>query len=233
MNLTFSLYRLQTLDTQRQKITKRLAQIEAILNADELVQARMQEKTRAEAELSEKLKQVNQIAADTAEKRLKLELNQVQLFGGKIRNPKDLQDLQAESEALKRVLKKLEDAQFEALMAQEAAQKALTEAETNYQAAMDQKASENSILAGERGTLTDEMSKLNSQREALTQTLPAEIVTQYENLLKIKGGKAVAAIVDDGCEACGVELSPRDIQAVRSANTIIRCKTCGRILYKA
>jgi predicted nucleic acid-binding Zn-ribbon protein len=147
----------------------------------------MQEKTRAETELSDKLKQVNQIAADTAEKRLKLELNQVQLFGGKIRNPKDLQDLQAESEALKRVLKKLEDAQFEALMAQEAAQKALTEAETNYQAAMNQKASENSILAGERGTLTDEMSKLNSQREALTQTLPAEIVTQYENLLKIKG----------------------------------------------
>ena len=191
MNLTFSLYRLQTLDTQRQKITKRLAQIEAILNADELVQARMQEKMRVEAELSDKLKQVNQIAADTAEKRLKLELNQVQLFGGKIRNPKDLQDLQAESEALKRVLKKLEDAQFEALMAQEAAQKALTEAETNYQAAIDQKASENSILAGERGTLTDEMSKLNSQREALTQTLPAEIVTQYENLLKIKGGKEI------------------------------------------
>lgn len=233
MNLTFSLYRLQTLDTQRQKIIKRLAQIEAILNADELVQARMQEKKQAEAELLQKLEQVSQIAADTAEKRLKLELNQVQLFGGKIRNPKELQDLQAESEALKRVLQKLEDAQFEALMAQEAAQKALAAAETDYQAAINQKASENSILAGERGTLTNEMNKLNSQREALTQTLPADIVTLYESLLKTKGGRAVAAIVDDGCEACGVELTPRDIQAVRSSNTLMRCKTCGRILYKA
>ena len=233
MNLTFSLYRLQTLDTQRQIITKRLAQIESILNADEIVRARLQEKTQAEANLMEKQKHANQIAAENTEKRLKLELNQVQLFGGKIRNPKDLQDLQAEAEALKRVLKKLEDAQFEALMAQEAAQKALLDAETAYQAAVNQKASENSLLAGERTTLLAEAGKLNSQREALTQTLPEEIVQQYESLLKTKAGKAVATVVDDGCEACGVELSPRDIQSARSSTTLLRCKTCGRILYKA
>jgi len=232
MNLTFSLFRLQTLDTQRQKITKRLAQIEAILNADEAVQASLREKTQAEADLTARQQAVNQIAAETDEKRLKLELNQVQLFGGKIRNPKELQDLQAESEALRRYIQKLEESQFEALMAQETAQKTLVEAETAYLAALNQKAAENSLLAGERGTLLTEMSNLNSQREALTQTLPADIVAQYENLLKTKGGKAVAAIVDDGCEACGLELSPRDMQAVRSATTLLRCKTCGRILYK-
>ena len=33
----FSLYRLQTIDTQRQKITQRIAQIEAELAADEAI----------------------------------------------------------------------------------------------------------------------------------------------------------------------------------------------------
>jgi len=233
MNLPFSLFRLQTLDTQRQKITKRLAQIEAILNADELVKAKLHEKKLAEEDLAVKQSQTNKIASETSEKRLKLELNQVQLFGGKIRNPKELQDLQAESEALKRTIQKLEDAHFQALMEQEEAQKKLTESEQAYQSAVNQKATENSMLAGERGNLTAEMDNLNAQRAALTQTLPADIVSQYESLLRTKGGKAVAAIVDDGCEACGVELSPRDMQAVRSANTLLRCKTCGRILYKA
>ncbi|MEL7646024.1 MAG: C4-type zinc ribbon domain-containing protein [Anaerolineaceae bacterium] len=233
MNFTFSLYRLQTLDTQRQKITKRLAQIDAILNADEAVRARLQEKTQAEASLAAAQQNVSRIAGETSEKRLKLELNQVQLFGGKIRNPKELQDLQAESEALRRFIQKLEEAHFEALMTQENAQKALVEAEAAYQSAVNQKAAENSLLAGERGNLLAEMSNLNSQREALTQTLPAEIVAQYESLLKTKAGRAVAAIIDDGCEACGVELSPRDVQAVRSSTTLMRCKTCGRILYKA
>ena len=232
MNLSFSLYRLQTLDTQRQKINKRLAQIEAALNADEEVRLKLQEKTQAEEELAARHHHLEQIEAETREKRLKLELNQVQLFGGKIRNPKELQDLQAESEALNRFIHKLEEMHFEALMEQETAQKALTEAENAHQTAVNQKISENALLAGERGTLTSEMGKLNSQREALIQTLPAEIVNQYDNLLRVKGGKAVAAIVDDGCEACGVEPSPRGMQAVRSPNALFRCKTCGRILYK-
>ena len=55
MNLSFSLYRLQTLDTQRQKINKRLAQIEAALNADEEVRLKLQEKTQAEEELAARL----------------------------------------------------------------------------------------------------------------------------------------------------------------------------------
>ena len=233
MNLPFSLYRLQTIDTQRQKITRRLTQIEAILNADEFVKAKLQQKQLAAEELAGKQPQTNKIAAETSEKRLKLELNQVQLFGGKVRNPKELQDLQAESEALKRTIQKLEDAHFQALMEQEDAQKKLAEAEQAHQSAVNAKATENSLLAGERGNLTVEMDNLNAQREALIQTLPAEIVSQYESLLKTKGGKAVSAIEDDCCEACGVELSPRDMQAVRSPNTLLRCKTCGRILYKA
>ena len=53
MNLSFSLYRLQKIDTQRQKIIQRIAQIEAELAADEAIQACLKAKEQAEHELKQ------------------------------------------------------------------------------------------------------------------------------------------------------------------------------------
>ena len=53
MNLSFSLYRLQTIDTQRQKITQRIAQIEAELAADEAIQACLKVKELSLIHISE------------------------------------------------------------------------------------------------------------------------------------------------------------------------------------
>ena len=196
MNLPFSLYRLQTIDTQRQKITRRLTQIEAILNADEFVKAKLQQKQLAAEELAGKQSQTNKIAAETSEKRLKLELNQVQLFGGKVRNPKELQDLQAESEALKRTIQKLEDAHFQALMEQEDAQKKLAEAEQAHQSAVNAKATENSLLAGERGAVTKGSITLRGVR----------IVAQRQQHLRRRAAGARAGHGLVGALAAGDEL---------------------------
>jgi hypothetical protein len=109
MNLSFSLYRLQTIDTQRQKITQRIAQIEAELAADEAIQACLKVKEQAEKKLKQAQSKLRDVAQQVAAKRMKLELNQNQLFGGKIRNPKDLQDLQSEADFLGKSIQELED----------------------------------------------------------------------------------------------------------------------------
>jgi len=88
-------------------------------------------------------------------------------------------------------------------------------------------------LLGEKHQQEQELAGLEAQRNALAQILPVEILAQYEGLLKTKAGKAVAAIVDESCEACGMTITPADMQAAHSPNLLVRCKTCGRILYKA
>jgi len=107
MNLSFSLYRLQVLDTQRQKINQRLTQIDAILAADETIKASLKAKSEAEQAVKEIQSYLKDLGIQAATKRMKLELNQNQLFGGKVRNPKDLQDLQKEADFLKNQSKKL------------------------------------------------------------------------------------------------------------------------------
>ena len=233
MNLSFSLYRLQKIDTQRQKIIQRIAQIEAELAADEAIQACLKVKEQAEHELKQTQSKLRDIAQQVAAKRMKLELNQNQLFGGKIRNPKDLQDLQAEADFLRKSIQELEDLQLEAMLELEAAQQGLEQAEQAYQQCLSNRATQASLLLGEKHQLENDLTGLNAQREALIQTLPSDVLAHYESLLKTKAGKAVAAIMEESCEACGMTISPADMQAARSPNILAHCKTCGRILYKA
>jgi predicted nucleic acid-binding Zn-ribbon protein len=62
--------------------------------------------------------------------------------------------------------------------------------------------------------------------------LNGKLLDEYEALFRSKGGVAVAEIFDESCKACGVELSPTDIQQAANPNIITKCKSCGRILYK-
>ena len=232
MNLSFSLFRLQSLDTQIRKINRRIARIDEILLADEAARAASELKEKAMAHIREVQAALNDVQDQLQEKRIKLDLNQNSLFGGKIHNPKELQELQAESEGLRRTIHSLEDSQLTAMIQLEDAQKALAEAESALQAALNAKASENSLLLGEKKQLLTELPQIKSQRHALVKPLPPEVYEEYVSLYKTKGGKAVAAIIDGCCDACGAEATPGDIQAARSANVPVHCKTCGRILYK-
>jgi len=233
MNSSFTLFRLQTQDTLRMKMNARLKEIDRIIAADKevsqanakLVEAQEINKS-AESVLKGLLEQVK-------EKKLKRELTQSNLFSGKVRNPKELQDLQAETQALDRTIAKLEDEQLQAMMAFEETTNALHQAEKELQQVLDRKASQNSLLIGEKHKIESEIPQVDAQRQALIEQLDKEIFMVYRTLLKSKAGIAVAEVNDDTCSACGVTVPPADIQAAKSPNIIAYCKNCGRILVKS
>jgi len=210
----------------------RLKEIDRIIAADKevsranasLVEAQKINKS-AESVLKGLLEQVK-------EKKLKRELTQSNLFSGKIRNPKELQDLQAETQALDRTIAKLEDEQLQAMMSLEETTKAMRDAEKELQQVLDRKASQNSLLIGEKHKIETEIPQVDAQRISLREQLDEATFTVYRNLLKSKTGRAVAEVLDDTCGACGVTVPPADIQAAKSPNVIAYCKNCGRILYK-
>ncbi len=233
MNETFSLYRLQQLDSQRIQRLKRIKQIDQIIASDKAVLKAQAVIQRATDALTESDNELENVRKKVEEKTLKLKLTQAKLFGGKISATKELQDLQAESEALRRTIKTLEDEQMQLLEGNESRQEAKTNAEASLQQLLNQKASENSLLLGEREKLKEQLPKINSQREALKAQLDGRILEEYETLFKNKGGVAVTEIYDESCKACGVELSPTEIQQAANPNMILKCKSCGRILYKS
>ena len=232
MNNTFSLYRLQQLDSQRIERLKRIKQIDQIIASDKAVLKAKSVVQKADDALTSNNNELENVRLKVEEKTLKLKLTQAKLFGGKINAPKELQDLQAESEALRRTIKSLEDEQMVLLEVNDVCQDAKKAAEAGLQQLLNKKASENSLLLGEREKLKMQLPKINSQRESLKSQLDEKLLKEYDALFKTKGGVAVAEIFDGSCKACGVELSPTDIQQAANPNVLMKCKSCGRILYK-
>ncbi len=231
MNLTFSLYRLQTYDTQLLKIKKRIHQIDQILGSDAEVAMAAQAKSEAKSVVDTLDLSMQSLAEQVQTKSIKAQLTHTALFDGKGRSPKELRELQAEEEALKRNLAKLEDEQLELTAQHDSAVESLTAAEAAYQQTVNRKLAENSLISGEKSKLEAEIPGINAQRHALMSPLPADVIEQYTGLVRTKQGRAVAMIEDDCCDACGIELNAFEIQKVKSQSILYKCKSCGRILY--
>ncbi len=227
-----TLYELQKTDDEIRRITTRLDEIETLLANDESVR-----KAKTQALQAKKGVKVAEAALSKAEEAVqrqtvKLEHNQAALYGGKVTNPKELQDLQLEAAALKRRIARLEEAQLEAMQTVEKARLRYKKAVRLYRKAQTRQSEQQAGLRGEIVTLKAKKEKLLVAREALAAQLPSDEYRLYEDLRAARKGVAVAAVQNEACNACGATLSTRLLQAVRSPTHLARCPSCRRILYE-
>ena len=115
------LYRLQQVDSKIDQLRARLKKIEKALGDRSALLKIEQRAAKTQAAADQARKQLRQAEAKVKEQRIKIEQNEATLYGGRVRNPKELQDLQGELGALKRFLSTLEDRQLEAMLAVEEA----------------------------------------------------------------------------------------------------------------
>lgn len=231
MSQPFKLHRLQKIDTQLDQIRSRLKEIKGAL-ADNLPLRQAQELfSQTEAIFESARKQLRMAEESVQSQRIKINQTESTLYGGKVRNPKELQDLQNESAALRRYLDVLEDRQLEAMIA-------LEQAELEHKTSLEllektqiETENQNKVLLIEQNNLLHEEHRLENEREAAAGALPDDDLHLYQQLRKIRQGVAVAHVVDRTCSACGSTLSAAQLHAARSLNQIIRCDSCSRILY--
>jgi len=226
-----SLYRLQEIDLAIDRARTRLTEIDRLLAGSAAVRAARAADERAQAAL-----QVGQAAVKDAEhgvagQRAKLETAERSLYGGSVRNPKELQDLQADVESLKRHLATLEDRLLEAMMALEELDGAAGRAAQALASAETAQRTEHASLAGEREQLLARTDALQGEREAALAGVAERDLALYSRLRESMGGNALALLRDDSCGACGVGLSAAECQTVRNSPEPVRCHQCGRILY--
>jgi predicted nucleic acid-binding Zn-ribbon protein len=231
MSEALNLFRLQKLDTQIDKITVNLDGIERVLNDDRRVKRAKKVLEKAETEAKQKRIELNQIEDKVEAQRIKHNTTQASLFSGKITNPKELQDLQMESEALKRYITQLEDEQLEVMIAHETAVEAQETAHKDLEQTRGTVAEEHASLRGDRTRLTEEMERLSIEKNAVLQSISTETLSLYNKLRKEKRGIAVATVSDGSCSVCGQALTPADLQAIRTSADFVFCPSCGRIVY--
>ncbi len=230
MSRAAALLQLQQLDLELDADRARLAAIEAELGDNAAVRAVQRESVEAQAQLHSARVALQQLEYDSQDLNVKIADIDKRLFDGAVTHPKQLQDLQKDLESLRRRRAALEEKQFEALMAAEAAEVRCNALQTALEQAEADAARAHGGLLDERSKVQASVARLETAREALTGSIPPADRELYDRMRPGKRGRPVSRLEDGMCAACGVAPSSSRSQSVRQGNELILCGNCGRIL---
>lgn len=223
------LYRLQQLDSERDAKQRRLAEIEVALGDDRALQEARQSLSKAEQRAQTWQTRQRDLELEIESLSSKMSRSEKRLYGGKVKNPKELSDLQAEIASLKRRRQKLEDTLLEAMINREEAVDTRDEAATHLEKAESSWSKRQADLRAEREVLQQRLQEIEERRASVVPRIDAKALKTYEWVRERKGGQAVAQIRHDACSACGVTVPPSMEWSLRQGE-LIQCDTCGRIL---
>lgn len=155
-----------------------------------------------------------------------------QLYSGKVRNPRELEDAERNVQQQRSHKAQAEDRALEALIACEeaTAQHAASQAEVARLTAEWQ--AQQTQLRAEQAQLKARLPAALARQAAARQAVPAPLLTLYDGLRPRRGGRAVAALDGDVCSACLVAVSPGKLAAARFGDELVYCENCGRLLWE-
>jgi len=225
------LYKLQSLDSEIDQITRTLAEIAAQLGeSDALTQARAEHEA-AEAALRKAQTVMQDLDLELKSLTEKITGQERLLYSGRALSAKEAANLQDEVASLKRWQADREEKLLEAMVHTEECESALELARDKLaKIEADWKAGQRDLL-DTRAELEAKLKGLQARRPAQAEKIaPADLDT-YENLRRKKAGRAVAAVKNGVCQGCGMTPSNNKLRVARGGEEIVTCTICGRILY--
>lgn len=231
MNPAFHLYQLQKIDSQIISLESRLKEIADLIKGDSVLNAANQAYKDISATLNSANSTLQDIELKILTKRNKLEQSESSLYGGKIKSPKELQDLQKEVASLKTVISEYENEQMEHMMLVEQLEKETKTSENQLNAARSIFEEKKKLLLEDSGRIENKKIKLLTEREISLSQVSKQHIFTYDDLRRKKSGVAVARVEDQTCSVCGTSLTPAECQAAKSSTNLFTCSSCGRVLY--
>jgi predicted nucleic acid-binding Zn-ribbon protein len=229
MSQVQQLYRLQQYDTEISQKKRRLGEVvqlqretEALIAARKrfaLASETVTKWTTTQTDLNLELGSVND----------KARRSENRLYSGQVTNPKELEDLQHEVEALGRRRGVLEDEVLEAMIMLEDAQAELGSARKSLSEIEAEWEKSQASLQVEQNELAVELHKLMAEREAQKDRIDSKALDQYESIRARKNGLAVVPFINNACTGCHVTVSANMALQVQRGERVT-CNGCGRIL---
>ena len=229
MSLARQLYQLQQLDIELQERRQ---------TSDELTR-QLSENRALVATESQLVSQKQQLAeANKREKNFEWELEDLQqksnrlhnkLYGGTVKNPKELVSLENEFEIFRKKIRKKEDELLQ-VMSQVEDLEAEVEASTRAVQKMRQEWQQKQEILQEKKRETEaELASLSKTRQQLAQQISPETLELYEQIRLVRG-QAIAKVEQGKCQRCYITLPTSQWQRARTGE-LVQCSSCNRILY--
>lgn len=225
-----ALYHLQQIDLQIIRHTKRLGEISLALQNNDAVLEAQRQTDAAQEKLKPIRKKARDLELEIQSNTQKSSSTEDRLYSGSVKNPKELQDMQQEIEALKRRSTELEDQLLEQMVAIEAAEAELKEAQANLETVTLEWEHQHRDLLTEQDALKTQIAQLHTAREAALKLVAAENLQLYDSMRAKKANQPISSLRGNNCAVCGIEQTITVAQDVRRGEKLITCVNCGRIL---
>jgi len=231
MSVAKQLYQLQEIDLELESTEQAINQITSQLGESQAV-VRTRDKLTLEQQRLEELKQQQHSAEwEIDDLKTKLATAEEKLYSGRINNPKELTNLQHEIEGLKAKRDQLENKALEIMDQVELATASVATINGELKTLEAEWHSQQQQLSTDLEQLKTTLTELEHKRQLLSAKIDPQVIGFYRELRKQRG-TAVAKVEQGICCGCRISLPVTELQQVRSAS-LVRCSSCGRILFLA
>ncbi len=231
MSIARQLFQFQEVDIELEAAEKAVSGIMHQLEGSEALTAARSQLAAERQHLAELKKQQRSLELDAGAINAKLKRVEEELYSGRVRNPKELSNLQREFEILKADRNKLESRELEIMDQAEQVGKRVSFAEKEFQVLEEGWQRQKEQLSADLEHARAVLAEITQRRQQLAGGIEPSALKTYQDVKRARG-KAVVPVERGICTGCRIALSVADTQRVRSGQ-LVRCGSCGRILYLA
>jgi uncharacterized protein len=151
------------------------------------------------------------------------------LYGGTVRNPAELIEMQRELEGMRAKLSTAEDDALGRMEAVDVSTASLEKASAAVAARDAQRSASLEPLRARLATLNAERDVLNAERDALRADIDPNDLSLYARIASHRR-PAVTGLAGESCAGCRMPVSNEERRAVRTGTGLTQCANCDRIL---
>lgn len=229
MSLAKRVFELQQVETSIQSKRKQLEEINFALNHNEVYEQAKAALDTAWDEQRAREKQYKDLDAEAEEVRVAIQHINDKLYGGKIKNPKELVGYEQEAGMFKANLSAKDDILLDLMEKIDAAKIRIRKLEGQCGAAENEWKGQKVTLVQQADQVKEELAASQKKYDEIFAAVDRATLSTYEGI-KSRKGQGVVRVEQGRCLGCRVTLSISELQRVRG-NDIVTCSNCGRILY--
>ncbi len=224
------LWKLHQIDVGLQEVRSRAAHLDP-------GKAEMAELAKIEAQEAEATSKAKALAAELSDLELaqkaiddKIKKIDRELYGGKVVNPREVENIEKEIAALKRQRGGSDERILKLWEETPPAKAAAEESAKRVEAAKQKLQERRKIALSEKSKLEKEYATLMAQRPEAAKAVSASLLARYESIKQKHDGIGMAQVLKTRCTGCGTQVPERIMDALKN-DRIASCESCHRILY--
>jgi len=229
MSVAKQLYQLQEVELEIESNEQALAQLASQFGENQAVVKARTELKLKQQHLEELGRQQHSAEWEIDDLVNKLTPAEEKLYSGRIKNPKELANLQHEVDGLRIRRSQLEDKTLEIMDQVELSTASVATLSNELKTLETDWHSQQQQLSSDMEKLKTLLSDLKHKRQLLSAEIDPQAIEFYQELKKRKR-QAVAKVEQGICRGCRISLPTTELQRARS-DSLVQCSSCGRILF--